>query len=379
MSLSLNNVSRPPASRYFPLPSTPRPTARRPESGLNDDLFERLSPPLPPAQLPPPTAPTSKEVREINRQHRARLVHKGVKIAGITAAVIAGAGLIAALVSAGPAIAFALGAGAVLTGLVVGIGALAGFIRSKTHPVTPSDITRDAPNAAAARAFKEAPLVRRGVRIGGIIGGSSGAVVTVTGILGAIGLTMASSTGFTLAAGLGILLFQVAPMLGAIAVVIGLGALGGFIHSKIKAARRKNRPTDSEDLSPKTTSAPGNTSASKATGPNPIKKGAKIGASVGGGVGALGISSWAIAISIGTTVVAETVILAGLTFLPVGFGAVLAIALGIGIGALVGHLKSRKSRKSRAGVSPSPAATPSKTALLTESSPNEGSSGTPLS
>jgi uncharacterized protein YneF (UPF0154 family) len=165
------------------------------------------------------TTVTPDLVKEVNDKNRARLVHKGVKIgAGI------GSGLGVALAFIFPPLII------VPIPVAIGVGALAGYIHSRRKPITESQIAQDSPLALAAAQFKKNPLVQRGVKIGGIIGGVIG--VPVGGFIAFMG-----ATAFATSFGSAVLVFGA--YFGCIAgaavcLLIGLGALGGYIHSKVK-------------------------------------------------------------------------------------------------------------------------------------------------
>ena len=191
-------------------------------------------------------------VKEINDKNKERLVHKGVKIGGAvgggvggTAFVAVAATVIGLAAAAGGyailgvfwAVPVALGIGAAIAGIAVGIGALAGYIRSRRNPITASEIKRKSPLAMAAAQFKKNPLVKRGVKIGGIIGGViSGLGAVPLGFLAVAAVMWGGS-----AAGLIVAAPVVLGLLGgAVCLMIGLGALGGYIHSKVKGHNHEN-------------------------------------------------------------------------------------------------------------------------------------------
>ncbi len=168
------------------------------------------------------TTVTPDLVKEVNDKNKARLVHKGVKIGAGIGSVLG----VALVFFSPPLILVAIPVAA----LSIGVGALAGYIHSRRKPITESQIAQDSPLALAAAQFKKNPLVQRGVKIGGIIGGVIG--VPVGGFIALMG-----ATAFATSFGSAVLVFGA--YFGCIAgaavcLLIGLGALGGYIHSKVK-------------------------------------------------------------------------------------------------------------------------------------------------
>jgi len=301
------------------------------------------------------TAATSaQKVAEVNKKNKERLVHKGVKIAGITGAVISALALGGIAITGGPAVISASGAFAALVGVIVGVGALAGFIRSKTHPISAEDVQNQSPKALAAQNFKKNTDVQRGVKITGIVSGVMAGIVAVGGVIGLSGLAAAVGGG---ASGAGAALlgfaFSVAfvggPVIGAMALLIGLGALGGYIHSRIKKARLKNTPEGPVTASPEAKALIDEVVAKGPTAKNQVKASAKTGAKVGGIISGIGVGLFAVGTSIAAATGAAASVgtvfwIAGIAFLPLGFGLLALTGICIGIGALVGYFKSKKAQ-----------------------------------
>jgi len=328
--------------------------------GVNTDtdefeLFKRLATDVKVGNLKNVTPET---VKEVNTNNKKRLVHKGVKIGAIVGSVLGVVGLIATPIILGPAFFVAPAIAMAIVGLTVGIGALAGFIRSRTTPITKGEIKRQSPLAVAATRFKKNPLVQRGVKIAGAIGGTIGGV-------GAVGVVTTAAAAFILGAGAGgaagpVLLAATAAfgvLLTGVALLIGIGALGGYIHSKIKGSGDKDIPTGPVTADAEALALLEKTIDKGVTTKDHVKKGTKIGGIVAGVIGGLGLGGWSAVALIGSGVLAAgagagagaaggfALVLAAYTFFPVA-GVVLAVAaLSVGIGALAGFIHSKVKKQ----------------------------------
>ena len=324
--------------------------------GVNTDtdefeIFRRLATDIKVGNLKNVTPET---VKEVNDNNKKRLVHKGVKIGAIVGGVLGVAALIATPILLGPLFYVAPAVAMAVLGLTVGIGALAGFIRSRTTPITKGEIKRQSPLAVAATRFKKNPLVQRGVKIGGAIGGTIGGV-------GAVGVVTTAAAAFILGAGAaggaGPVLLVAASALGilgaGVALLIGIGALGGYIHSKIKGSRDKDIPTGPVTADAEAAALLEQTINKGVTTKDYVKKGTKIGGIVAGVIGGLGIGGWSAGalISAGIASVGAVgaggmgLLVAAYTFFPVA-GIVLAVAaLSVGIGALAGFIHSKVKKQ----------------------------------
>ena len=211
-----------------------------------------------------------------------------------------------------------------------------------------ADITPEGSSAVATEARKKNSLVKRGVKITGIMSGIASSVPVFASILAMVGGAVAG--GF---AGLGIAaLFTALPALVVCGIgtgaLIGLGALGGYIHSKIKQSRNK-------DLSGPVTADADAKAALEAliqegpTAKDHVKKGAKVGGIVAGALSGVGAIGWmAVSGVLGANIAAASgvgaaIAFAGVTFLPFGAACLAVAALCVGIGALVGYIRSKRS------------------------------------
>ena len=311
--------------------------------------------------------PTAESVKEVNSKNQARLVDKGVRIGagvgpfvGIGTAVASFLGLASwggAVVFGGHHVAAGLGGvvwafpGAIgvavaVAGITIGIGALAGYIHSRRNPITAGEIKRKTPMALAAAKFKKNPLVQRGIKIAGIIGGSISAVFAVAGTTLAIG---AGIGGGAALAGSMLLAFG-APAIGVlglgVAALIGLGALGGYIHSKIKG----DNSVEPVTADPEAAELIKETVNKGVTTKDHVKKGTKIGGIVGGVLGGLTVGGWAVisaglAGAAGAEGAAVVLTFASAAFLPVGLGVLAGIAVCVGFGALCGYIHSKMNKQ----------------------------------
>ncbi|MED5463636.1 MAG: hypothetical protein VX699_03200 [Myxococcota bacterium] len=324
--------------------------------GVNTDadefeLFRRLATDIKVGNLKNVTPET---VKEVNDNNKKRLVHKGVKIGAAVGGVLGVAALIATPILLGPLFFAAPGIAMAVLGLTVGIGALAGFIRSRTTPITKGEIKRQSPLAVAATRFKKNPLVQRGVKIAGAIGGTIGG----TGALGAltVGSIVAIAAGTTsLAAPVIAVTAGYIGVLGAgVALLIGIGALGGYIHSKVKGSGDKDIPTGPVTADAEAVALLEKTIDKGVTTKDYVKKGTKIGGIVAGVIGGLGLGGWtagtiitsAVAGASGGAVAAGIVAgVAGWYFLPVAGVVLAAAALSVGIGALAGFIHSKVKKQ----------------------------------
>ena len=304
---------------------------------------------------------TPEVVEEVNANNQARLIDKGVKIGAAVASVVAIIGIVCtavipALAASVAYFAMALGAASAIAALGVGIGALAGFIHSRLNPITKSEVEQESPLALAATRFKKNPLVQRGIKIAGAIGGTIGGV-------GAVGVMTTSVSAAMLGApasfGLGAGAALVGIILTGISLIIGIGALGGYIHSKIKGA---------EPEAPVTADVKAAALIEKAvekgvTAEDHLEKGTKIGGIVGGVLSGLALSIWSIGAllissfgaAFATVATAEGMLAGGLTlgalyvygatFAPVAVGALAVIGVAVSIGALVGFIQSKVKKE----------------------------------
>lgn len=300
---------------------------------------------------------TSETVKEVNDNNKKRLVHKGVNIAAAVGSVLGVAALIASPFLLGPAFFVAPAIAMAIVGLTVGIGALAGFIRSRTTPITKGEIKRQSPLAVAATRFKKNPLVQRGVKIGGAIGGTIGGV-------GAVGVLTTTAAAFIVGAGVagagafaGPVLLATASALGVlltgVALFIGVGALGGYIHSKIKGSGDKDIPAGPVTADAEAVALLEKTIDKGVTTKDHVKKGTKIGGIVAGVLGGLGLGGWSAGALIAAALASAGAVTAGgvgllvaaYTFFPVA-GVVLAVAaVCVGIGALAGFIHSKVKKQ----------------------------------
>jgi len=311
--------------------------------------------------------PAPETVKEVNRMNKERLVDKGVRIGagvgpfvGIGTAIASFMGLASwggAAVFGGHAVAagiggvvwafpVAIGLALAVAGITIGIGALAGYIHSRRNPITAGEIKRKTPLALAAAKFKKNPLVQRGIKIAGIIGGSISAVFAVSGTTLAIGVGIGG--GAALAGGA--LLGFGAPAIGVlglgVAVLIGLGALGGYIHSKIKGDNSVTPVT----ADPEAAKLIKETVDKGVTTKDHVKKGTKIGGIVGGVLGGLTVGGWAaitagLAATAGAEGAAVVLAFSSAAFLPVGLGVLAGIAVCVGFGALCGFIHSKVKKQ----------------------------------
>jgi MFS family permease len=201
---------------------------------------------------------TPATVAEINKKHRNRLAYQGLNKGGLIGGAV-GLGVLVASTAAVLATAtggWILFAGAlVVPAIAIGCLALAGFAaligktvgqkKAQNAPIDAAEVQQATPRVVKAAGFKKNALVQRGIKIAGIVGGSTAGAVA----LGA--LIFAGTFGFGQMAA-GALLFG-APFIAVaglfIAAVIGIGALGGYIHSKIKE-RNKQFPEGPLTASP---------------------------------------------------------------------------------------------------------------------------------
>ena len=126
------------------------------------------------------TTPINEKVDALNVKNKDRLVGKGVKIAGLTGAALAGIVALGTALEAGAIGAFFSVAftAAPLVALAVGVGALIGFIVSKSSPVTKEDVENNTEKAQAADNYKKDVNVdaaaRNGAKAGGAVAGVFG-------------------------------------------------------------------------------------------------------------------------------------------------------------------------------------------------------------
>ena len=189
---------------------------------------------------------------------------------------------------------------------------------------------------------EEQSLTKRGVNIGGAVGGTIAGVGAIGVIILGIGSAIAlGAETLILAIPAAVVLVGLLAFAGA---VVGIGALGGYIHSKIKGSPKK-QPSEGPVTADKEAASQIATILSKGvTAKDFVKKGTKIGGIVAGVLGGLGLGSWAV----GTLVAAGTAGGAGLmagfiTFFPIALGVLAAVGLAVGIGALAGYIHSKRT------------------------------------
>jgi hypothetical protein len=281
---------------------------------------------------------TSDTVKEVNAKNKARLVHKGVKIGSAVGAfgMVGGVIASAALVSA-PA---ALGIGAAVLGAAAGIGALVGAVRSRRNPISANEIKEKTPLALAAATFKKNPRVERGIKNAGVIVGAICGVVAVASTIALSGAILGSG-----AAGAMQLLIYTGPVLGALAGVavigVGLGALVGYIRSKIKG----DSPVVPTTAAPEAAALLEETLKKGVTAKDYVKKGTQIGKKVGGVLAGLGVAAYAVSLVVGmvtgTGTVAGALTFGGLAFISLGIILLVGVGLCMGIGTLSGWIYSK--------------------------------------
>ena len=279
---------------------------------------------------------TSDTVKEVNAKNKDRLVHKGVKIGSAVGAfgMVGGVIAAAALVSA-PA---ALGIGAAILGAIVGIGALVGAVRSRRNPISANEIKEKTPLALAAATFKKNPGVERGIKNAGVIVGVICGVVAVAAAIALSGAILGAG-----AAGAMQLLIYTGPVLGALAGVavigVGLGALVGYIRSKIKG----DSPVVPTTASPEAAALLEETLKKGVTAKDYVKKGTQIGKKVGGVLAGLGVAAYAVSLVVGmvTGTVAGALTFGGLAFVSVGITLLVGVGVCMGIGTLCGWIYSK--------------------------------------
>jgi hypothetical protein len=191
-------------------------------------------------------------------------------------------------------------------------------------------------------------LTKRGVNIGGIVGGTIGVVGAVGAVTLAVGAGVAGG-GLAVLVALPFTGGAVLACLAFVGIVIGIGALGGYIHSQVKGS-----PKEQPSVGPVTADLEAayqleQTLDKGVTTKNHVKKGTKIGGIVGGVLGGLGLGGWGVAtlVAAGST----TGFLTGtaalgvgfLTFWPVALGALAVAGISVGLGALGGYIHSKRT------------------------------------
>jgi hypothetical protein len=192
----------------------------------------------------------------------------------------------------------------------------------------------EAPNAINVKPVEKQSLVKRGVKIAGAIGGTIGGVAAVSLITWAVAMPlMAPAAGFLAVFTIPAAVVGIVVIAAFVGTVIGFGALGGYIHSKVKGSP-KEEPSEGSVTADAEAAAQIKKVLDKGiTAEDPVKKGMKIGGIVGGVLGGLGL---------GTVVVGSFLSVAMLNVLIPVSVAVLAVAgLSVGIGALVGSIQRK--------------------------------------
>ena len=187
-------------------------------------------------------------------------------------------------------------------------------------------------------------LTKRGVNIGAIIGTTIGTVGAVGAITIAVGTAIAAGTAAALVISLPLAGGFILGMAVFVGIVIGIGALGGYIHSQVKGD-----PKEEASAGPVTADLEAAYQIEKTldkgvTTKNPVKKGMKIGGIVGGVLGGLGLGGWSIATLVGSAGASGGAALTAgfIAFWPVALGVLTVAGLSVGIGALAGYIHSKR-------------------------------------
>lgn len=193
----------------------------------------------------------------------------------------------------------------------------------------------EAPNAINVKPVEKQSLVKRGVKIAGAIGGTIGGVGAVGLLTFAAALPFAEGGVWAIAT-IPIAIGGLLGIAAGVGVVIGLGALGGYIHSKVKGSPKAEPSAGSVTADAEAAAQIKKVLDKGITAEDPVKKGMKIGGIVGGVLGGLGLGSWVV----GTFLAIETFAM----FFPVAIAALAVAGIAVGIGALVGS-NQRKNQE----------------------------------
>lgn len=203
-------------------------------------------------------AATPETVEGLNKKNTERLAYKGLNKGGLIGGGV-GFGFLAAS-SIGIAVAvgvlgipfaiFGIVPVLILAPVIAGIGAYigkkVGQRKARKNPIEAAEVKKLTDRVLAAKDFKKNALVQRGIKISGILGGS------VAGVLAIWGVTSSSvamgSMGLLSAVLMGIPFIGIAGV--AIAGLIGVGALGGYIHSRVNRSREEANPNAPITASP---------------------------------------------------------------------------------------------------------------------------------
>ena len=311
------------------------------------EIFTRLANDIKKSE--PASLPAAEKLAEVNAKNKTRLVNKGVKIAGITAAVVSVVGGVAAMALIGVGGFFAVAAIPVFVALAVGVGALAGFIRSRTNPISAEDIKNKTPIAVEAENYTQNP----GVKTAGKIGLASVGILGIGGLLGNIGFAVGFGSGLGgvgAALGVGVLAssgFIGIPVLIGLTAVVGIGALVGYIYNRVRQNRLKDIPKGEVTASPEAKALIDEVIAKGPTAKDQVQTSSNTGAKVGKIISGVIVGLWGVATIGGAVIggeVAAAIWIAGLAFVPVGFACLAIIGVATGIGALVGYVKSRSNK-----------------------------------
>ena len=318
------------------------------------EIFTRLAKDIKKSE--PAALPSKQKVADDNANNKTRLINKGLKIAGIASPIAAVATIAAVLTLAfaAPATPFIVMGAPLFIAVSLGIGALAGFLRSKSHPVSATDIKNQTPTAVAAENYKPNP----GVVATGKVSAGIASVLGVGGVIGCTGFAFAFAGSGGLgsvgaAFGLGTLFSSAVigfPALALCGIMIGVGALIGRGITKAREKRLAGTPEGAVTASPEAKALINEVIAKGVTTPDQVTKGAKMGRKIAGitsavlvGIGALVATGAAITTGSGAGVAAAMWIF-GLGLGTAGVLLVLGIGLAGGIGALVGYVQSRKNK-----------------------------------
>jgi len=289
------------------------------------------------------TTPINEKVDALNVKNKDRLVGKGVKIAGLTGAALAGIVALGTALEAGAIGAFFSVAftAAPLVALAVGVGALIGFIVSKSSPVTKEDVENNTEKAQAADNYKKDVNVDAAARNGAKAGGAVAGVFGFAGTLGVAGFALTNTAAATAAGAALYFAVTGAFSLVATGAFAGVAALGAYIYSKVKEGQNSDVPTGAIEASPEAKAHLDEFLKQGTTAKDEVAKGTKIGGIVGGVLSGLGVLAWA-GLSATTAAGASMgLMIAGTAFIPTGLACLAVIGVCAGLGALGGFIKSK--------------------------------------